>query len=89
MTTEVPLSAAEPSAVESQAKCPFHHAPSTGTTIHDWWPNRLKVEMLHQHSSKSDPMGGDFNYAQEFNSLNLAALKAACCLIEADTEKVF
>jgi len=46
-----------------------------GTTNRDWWPNQLKVELLHQHSSKSDPMGKDFNYAKEFKSLDLAAVK--------------
>ena len=81
MTTDAPLSATEPS-----AKCPFHHAPSSGTTSRDWWPNRLKVEMLHQHSSKSDPMGGDFNYAQEFNSLDLAALKADLVALMTDSQ---
>ena len=86
MTTEVPLSATEPSAVEPQAKCPFHHAPSTGTTIRDWWPNRLKVEMLNQHSTKSDPMGGDFNYAEEFKSLDLAALKRDLVALMIDSQ---
>jgi catalase-peroxidase len=46
-----------------------------GTTIQDWWPNRLRLEILHQHSTKSNPMGGDFNYAEEFKSLDLAAVK--------------
>jgi len=41
----------------------------------DWWPNQLKIEILHQHSSKSNPMGEDFNYAKEFKSLDLAAVK--------------
>ena len=46
-----------------------------GTTNQDWWPNRLKLELLHQHSRKSNPMGEDFDYAKEFNSLDLAAVK--------------
>ncbi|NTW07944.1 MAG: catalase/peroxidase HPI [Anaerolineaceae bacterium] len=46
-----------------------------GTTIQDWWPNRLRLEILHQHSTKSNPMGEDFNYAEEFKSLDLAAVK--------------
>jgi len=46
-----------------------------GTTNLDWWPNRLKLEILHQHSSKSNPMGEDFNYAKEFKSLDLKAVK--------------
>ena len=61
----------------AESKCPFHHTAATGgaTTNHDWWPNRLKIELLHQHSGKSDPMGGDFDYPKEFKSLDLAALK--------------
>jgi catalase-peroxidase len=47
----------------------------SGMSNRDWWPNRLKLEILHQHSSKSNPMGGDFNYAKEFNSLELKAVK--------------
>jgi catalase-peroxidase len=50
-------------------------ATGRGTTNRDWWPNRLKLEILHQHSSKSNPMGEDFNYAKEFKSLDLAAVK--------------
>jgi catalase-peroxidase len=47
----------------------------SGMSNRDWWPNRLKLEILHQHSSKSNPMGEDFNYAKEFKSLDLAAVK--------------
>ena len=46
-----------------------------GTTIQDWWPNRLRLEILHQHSTKSNPMSEDFNYAEEFKSLDLTAVK--------------
>jgi catalase-peroxidase len=46
-----------------------------GMTIQDWWPNQLNLDILHQHSSKSNPMGVDFNYAKEFNSLDLEAVK--------------
>jgi catalase-peroxidase len=46
-----------------------------GTSNRDWWPNQLNLEMLHQHSSKSNPMGEDFNYAKEFKSLDLKAVK--------------
>ncbi|MFC7337612.1 catalase/peroxidase HPI [Haloferula chungangensis] len=59
----------------TESKCPFNHAGSGGTTNQDWWPNRLKVELLHQHSNKSNPMAGEFNYAEEFKSLDLAAVK--------------
>jgi catalase-peroxidase len=46
-----------------------------GMTIRDWWPNQLNLDILHQHSSKSNPMGKDFNYAKEFKSLDLEAVK--------------
>jgi catalase-peroxidase len=46
-----------------------------GMSNRDWWPNQLKLDILHQHSSKSNPMGEDFNYAKEFESLDLEALK--------------
>ncbi|MGN6643755.1 MAG: catalase/peroxidase HPI, partial [Verrucomicrobiota bacterium] len=62
--------------MSTESKCPFNHgATAPATTNEDWWPNRLKVEILHQHSAKSDPMGADFDYAKEFQSLDFAALK--------------
>jgi Catalase (peroxidase I) len=48
---------------------------SRGTTNQDWWPNQLNLDILHQHSSKSNPMGEGFNYAKEFKSLDLKAVK--------------
>src|SRR5271166_3576680 len=62
-------------ATSNGAKCPFHHTAGQGTSNRDWWPNQLKLNILHQHSSKSDPMGENFNYAEEFKSLDLAAVK--------------
>ncbi|OAJ54856.1 catalase/peroxidase HPI [Paraburkholderia ginsengiterrae] len=59
----------------TESKCPFNHAAGGGTANQDWWPNQLKLNILHQHSSLSDPMGEDFDYAKEFNSLDLAAVK--------------
>ncbi|MBL7743043.1 MAG: catalase/peroxidase HPI [Chitinophagaceae bacterium] len=62
-------------------KCPFHNGTlkkpvgGGGTKNRDWWPNQLKLNILRQHSSLSDPMGKDFNYAKEFKSLDLDALK--------------
>jgi catalase-peroxidase len=56
------------------AKCPFNHK-GAGTSNRDWWPNQLPLDLLHQHSSKSDPMGKDFDYAKEFDSLDFNALK--------------
>src|SRR5215813_12218319 len=58
----------------SESKCPVAHGsgkPQTNTT---WWPNQLNVNILHQHSPKSDPMGKEFNYAEEFKSLDLNAV---------------
>jgi len=59
-----------------ESKCPFHGgASSTGTKNRDWWPNMLNLDILRQHSSKSDPMDEDFNYAEEFKKLDLKAVK--------------
>jgi len=63
------------------SKCPVtgatsqHHVGSSGTKNRDWWPNQLKLNILRQHSPVSNPMGKDFNYAEEFESLDLEALK--------------
>lgn len=70
---------------QSAGKCPFHHdtaaAPAKhgaggGTGNRDWWPDQLRVDLLHQHSVKSNPLGGTFNYAEEFKKLDYEALKA-------------
>jgi catalase-peroxidase len=58
-----------------RAQCPFPHAAGGGTSNRDWWPNQLRLNLLHQHSSKSNPMGEDFDYAKDFRSLDFAALK--------------
>jgi catalase-peroxidase len=63
------------SSEKTEAKCPFNHTAGGGTSNRDWWPNQLRLDLLHQHSSRSDPMGEDFDYAQEFKSLDFAALK--------------
>lgn len=63
---------------ESERKCPFSPAKRSaggGTSNRDWWPNQLNLHILHQHSSKSNPMGEDFNYAEEFKSLDINAVK--------------
>jgi catalase-peroxidase len=59
----------------SAAKCPFNHSAGGGTTNRDWWPNALPVRILRQNSNLSNPMGESFHYAQEFESLDLAAVK--------------
>ena len=75
--------------VSNEPKCPFNHTAALGTATsnHDWWPNRLKVELLHQHSAKSDPMGNDFDYAQEFQSLDLAAVKQDLAALMTDSQE--
>ncbi|MCG8487335.1 MAG: catalase/peroxidase HPI [Chromatiales bacterium] len=59
----------------SENRCPFHHTAGGGTTNRDWWPNQLRLDILRQHSSKSDPLGEKFNYAEAFESLDLQAVK--------------
>ena len=65
--------------MSNESKCPFSsdvrkHTIAGAPSNADWWPNQLKLGILHQHSSKSDPMGKAFNYAEEFKSLNLEAV---------------
>ena len=67
----------------SAAKCPF---ATGGTSNRDWWPNRLPLEILHQHSAKSDPMGGDFDYAKAFAGLDYAALKRDLAALMTDSQ---
>ena len=59
----------------SDNKCPFVHKAGSGTSNREWWPNQLHLEILHQHTPESSPMDEDFNYAEEFKSLDLAAVK--------------
>ncbi|HRH65801.1 MAG TPA: catalase-peroxidase, partial [Bacteroidia bacterium] len=64
----------------SQSKCPFtggalKQTAGGGTRNRDWWPNQLKLNILRQHSSLTNPMDKDFNYAKEFKSLDLNAVK--------------
>jgi catalase-peroxidase len=66
--------------IGDEAKCPFlngslNQTAGGGTRNHDWWPNQLKLNILRQNSSLSNPMGEDFDYSEEFKSLDLAAVK--------------
>ncbi|MAR00150.1 MAG: catalase/peroxidase HPI [Oceanospirillaceae bacterium] len=58
-------------------KCPFMHGSNTasGKSVMDWWPNALNLDILHQHDRKTDPLGEDFDYAEEFSKLDVDALK--------------
>ncbi len=71
----------------TEAKCPFNHSSSTGTTNRDWWPNQLRLDLLNQHSPKSNPMGEDFDYAKEFKSLDLAAVKKDLAALMTDSQE--
>jgi catalase-peroxidase len=73
-------------AAATESKCPFGHMAGSGTSNRDWWPNDLRIDLLHQHSSKSDPMGRDFNYAKEFKSLDYAALKQDLAKVMTDSK---
>ena len=62
-----------------EGKCPFGHGGRTTAKMQsnaDWWPNRLNLKILSQHSAKADPMDPGFDYAEAFKSLDLAAVKA-------------
>ncbi|HSW29856.1 MAG TPA: catalase/peroxidase HPI [Longimicrobiales bacterium] len=77
--------------MSSEAKCPF--AQMHGARTHagaqsnsDWWPNRLNLRILHQHSARSNPMGEGFDYAEEFKKLDLAALKKDLYALMTDSQ---
>ena len=88
--------------MSSEAKCPFNHgaagaghggtppslsvATAGGTSNREWWPNQLKLELLAQHSAKTDPMGAKFDYAKEFKSLDYAALKRDLAALMTDSQ---
>src|SRR5512142_2432958 len=62
-------------AMTEESTGPVRRLRAGGTTNQEWWPNQLRLDVLHQHSSKSNPMGEEFNYAKEFKSLDLEAVK--------------
>ncbi|HWU51394.1 MAG TPA: catalase/peroxidase HPI [Tahibacter sp.] len=73
--------------MSSEAKCPFNHtALGGGTTNQDWWPNKLNLKLLRQHSSKSDPLDAGFDYREEFNKLDYAALKKDLLALMTDSQ---
>ncbi|MFZ2652096.1 MAG: catalase/peroxidase HPI [Burkholderiaceae bacterium] len=72
--------------MSNEAKCPFNHAAGAGTTNKDWWPNQLRLELLNQHSSKSDPLGASFDYAAEFKRLDYFALKKDLLALMTDSQ---
>lgn len=72
--------------MSTETKCPFNHIAGVGRTNRDWWPNQLRLELLHQHSSKSNPMDKDFDYAKEFKSLDYKALKKDLVKLMTDSQ---
>jgi catalase-peroxidase len=77
--------------MSSEAKCPFaaiHEARTTAgaQSNRDWWPDKLNLRILHQHSAKSDPLGAQFDYAEEFSKLDLAALKKDLYALMTDSQ---
>ncbi|ETX10311.1 catalase/hydroperoxidase HPI(I) [Marinomonas ushuaiensis DSM 15871] len=80
--------------MSNEGKCPFGHGATAdtsmsaarGTTNKDWWPNQLDLSVLHQHSAESNPMGDDFNYAEEFKSLDLESLRKDLYALMTDSQ---
>ncbi|QXI36581.1 catalase/peroxidase HPI [Pseudomonas xantholysinigenes] len=70
----------------NESKCPFHQTAGGGTSNRDWWPDQLNLKILHQHSSKSDPMDPDFDYAKAFKSLDFQALKKDLTALMTDSQ---
>ncbi|MEY4300072.1 MAG: hypothetical protein RIR25_1308 [Verrucomicrobiota bacterium] len=81
--------------MSNEPKCPFNHGKMTGAPVaagmgptnRDWWPNQLNLKMLSQQSSKTDPMDEDFDYAKEFQSLDLAAVKKDLAALMTDSQE--
>ncbi|WP_295640665.1 catalase/peroxidase HPI [uncultured Methylibium sp.] len=73
--------------MSTEAKCPFHHTAAGGTTNKDWWPSQLRLELLNQHSSKSNPLGEAFDYGAEFGKLDYAALKKDLVALMTDSQE--
>lgn len=73
--------------MSTESKCPFHHTAGGGMTNRDWWPNRLNLDILRQHSSKSNPMDEDFDYAEAFSKLDLAAVKKDLHALMTDSQE--
>jgi len=70
----------------SYEKCPFNHAAGGGTTNKDWWPQQLRLDLLSQHSDKSNPLDKSFNYAEAFKTLDLAAVKKDLTALMTDSQ---
>ncbi|HBV4466559.1 catalase/peroxidase HPI [Klebsiella aerogenes] len=82
----------DPTNNPSAGKCPFHagtpkQSAGSGTANRDWWPNQLRVDLLNQHSNRSNPLGENFNYRKEFKKLDYSALKADLRALLTDSQE--
>ncbi|MGR7171718.1 catalase/peroxidase HPI [Klebsiella aerogenes] len=82
----------DPTNTPSAGKCPFHagtpkQSAGSGTANRDWWPNQLRVDLLNQHSNRSNPLGENFNYREEFKKLDYSALKADLRALLTDSQE--
>ncbi|MEX3842953.1 catalase/peroxidase HPI [Paraburkholderia sp. BR10882] len=73
--------------MSTDATCPFTHAAGDGTNNLEWWPHRLRLDLLSQHSSRSNPLGSEFNYAVAFGKLDFAALKKDLAALMTDSQE--
>ncbi|MGF6937403.1 catalase-peroxidase [Paraburkholderia sp. UCT70] len=72
--------------MSNEAKCPFIHTAGGGTTNRDWWPKQLRLDLLNQHSNRSNPLDKDFNYAEAFKSLDYTAVKKDLAALMTDSQ---
>ncbi|MCQ4633018.1 catalase/peroxidase HPI [Shinella sp. CPCC 100929] len=72
---------------DTAGKCPVAHAAPKGRSNRDWWPDQLDVQILHQHSNLSDPLGKDFDYAEAFKTLDLDAVKQDLTALMTDSQE--
>ena len=72
--------------MSTKAKCPFHSAAGGGTSNKDWWPQQLRLDLLNQHSERSNPLGASFNYAEAFKTLDYQALKRDLAALMTDSQ---
>jgi len=72
--------------MNSESKCPVMHAPKKGRSNREWWPDQLNLNILHQHSTRGNPMGEAFDYSKEFNKLDLKALKQDLYALMTDSQ---
>jgi catalase-peroxidase len=75
--------------IRTGSKCPVMHGGNTalGTSVMDWWPNALNLDILHQHDTKTNPMGKDFSYREELKKLDVEALKKDLHALMTDSQE--